>query len=64
MIGNDVAGQARRVSQETAPRNLNAFCAHEFCGQCAPCLEGSSWMKKITIAKLARHLYAAVGARS
>lgn len=28
--------------------NLNAFYAHESCGQCTPCREGSLWMKKIT----------------
>ncbi len=28
--------------------NLNAFYAHESCGQCTPCREGSLWMQKIT----------------
>jgi len=28
--------------------NINAFYAHESCGQCTPCREGSTWMKKIT----------------
>lgn len=28
--------------------NLNAFYAHESCGQCTPCREGSLWIKKIT----------------
>ena len=28
--------------------NLNSFYAHESCGQCTPCREGSMWMKKIT----------------
>ena len=28
--------------------NINAFYAHESCGQCTPCREGSQWMKKIT----------------
>ncbi|MBN8460566.1 MAG: NADH-quinone oxidoreductase subunit NuoF [Verrucomicrobia bacterium] len=28
--------------------NLNAFYAHESCGQCTPCREGSTWMKKIS----------------
>ena len=28
--------------------NLNAFYAHESCGQCTPCREGSLWMKKIS----------------
>jgi NADH-quinone oxidoreductase subunit F len=28
--------------------NINAFYAHESCGQCTPCREGSSWMKKIS----------------
>ncbi|MGF1657201.1 MAG: NADH-quinone oxidoreductase subunit NuoF [Verrucomicrobiales bacterium] len=28
--------------------NLNEFYAHESCGQCTPCREGSLWMRKIT----------------
>jgi NADH-quinone oxidoreductase subunit F len=28
--------------------NVNEFYAHESCGQCTPCREGSLWMKKIT----------------
>ena len=28
--------------------NINEFYAHESCGQCTPCREGSLWMKKIT----------------
>jgi NADH-quinone oxidoreductase subunit F len=28
--------------------NLNKFYAHESCGQCTPCREGSLWMQKIT----------------
>jgi len=28
--------------------NLNSFYAHESCGQCTPCREGSMWMKKIS----------------
>jgi NADH-quinone oxidoreductase subunit F len=28
--------------------NLNNFYAHESCGQCTPCREGSTWMKKIS----------------
>ena len=28
--------------------NLNAFYAHESCGQCTPCREGTPWMKKIS----------------
>ncbi len=31
-----------------ALNNLNQFYAHESCGQCTPCREGSLWMKKIT----------------
>jgi NADH-quinone oxidoreductase subunit F len=27
--------------------NLSEFYAHESCGQCTPCREGSQWMKKI-----------------
>ncbi len=28
--------------------NINAFYAHESCGQCTPCREGSTWMRKIS----------------
>ncbi len=28
--------------------NINAFYAHESCGQCTPCREGSEWMCRIT----------------
>jgi NADH-quinone oxidoreductase subunit F len=28
--------------------NLNTFYAHESCGQCTPCREGSEWMRKIS----------------
>jgi NADH-quinone oxidoreductase subunit F len=31
-----------------ALNNLNQFYAHESCGQCTPCREGSLWMAKIT----------------
>ena len=31
-----------------ALNNINEFYAHESCGQCTPCREGSLWMKKIT----------------
>jgi NADH-quinone oxidoreductase subunit F len=30
-----------------ALRNCVRFYAHESCGQCTPCREGSAWMKKI-----------------
>ncbi len=33
--------------------NINEFYAHESCGQCTPCREGSLWMKKITSRMLA-----------
>jgi len=36
------------VDMVAALGNLNAFYAHESCGQCTPCREGSLWMKKIT----------------
>jgi NADH-quinone oxidoreductase subunit F len=36
------------VSMVEALANINAFYAHESCGQCTPCREGSLWMKKIT----------------
>jgi len=28
--------------------NLNEFYAHESCGQCTPCREGSLWLKRVT----------------
>lgn len=28
--------------------NINQFYAHESCGQCTPCREGTTWMKKIS----------------
>lgn len=31
-----------------AMANINAFYAHESCGQCTPCREGSLWMNKLT----------------
>ncbi|MDP1578627.1 MAG: NADH-ubiquinone oxidoreductase-F iron-sulfur binding region domain-containing protein, partial [Candidatus Didemnitutus sp.] len=36
------------VNMVEALGNLNSFYAHESCGQCTPCREGSLWMKKIT----------------
>lgn len=33
--------------------NINTFYAHESCGQCTPCREGSLWMSKITDRMLA-----------
>ena len=36
------------VNMVEARANINAFYAHESCGQCTPCREGSLWMKKIT----------------
>jgi NADH-quinone oxidoreductase subunit F len=33
--------------------NINEFYAHESCGQCTPCREGSLWMEKITDRMLA-----------
>ena len=36
------------VNMVDALANLNAFYAHESCGQCTPCREGSLWMRKIT----------------
>jgi len=31
-----------------ALNNINSFYAHESCGQCTPCREGSLWLQKIT----------------
>jgi NADH-quinone oxidoreductase subunit F len=33
--------------------NINEFYAHESCGQCTPCREGSLWMQKISDRMLA-----------
>jgi len=38
-----------------ALNNLNQFYAHESCGQCTPCREGSLWMSKMTTRMLAGH---------
>ena len=37
-----------RTDMVEALANLNVFYAHESCGQCTPCREGSLWMSKIT----------------
>ncbi len=37
-----------------ALNNINEFYAHESCGQCTPCREGSLWMKKMTEPDAAR----------
>jgi NADH-quinone oxidoreductase subunit F len=36
-----------------ALNNLNQFYAHESCGQCTPCREGSLWMSKMTTRMMA-----------
>jgi NADH-quinone oxidoreductase subunit F len=36
------------VNMVEALGNINEFYAHESCGQCTPCREGSLWMKRIT----------------
>ncbi|HEY4299723.1 MAG TPA: NADH-quinone oxidoreductase subunit NuoF [Candidatus Didemnitutus sp.] len=36
------------VDMVEALANINEFYAHESCGQCTPCREGSLWMKKIS----------------
>jgi len=36
------------VDMAEALANLNAFYAHESCGQCTPCREGSLWINRIT----------------
>ena len=41
-----VMDDSRRMSWVL--NNLNAFYAHESCGQCTPCREGSTWMRKIS----------------
>ncbi len=41
-----VIDDSRRISWVL--NNINAFYAHESCGQCTPCREGSTWMQKIT----------------
>lgn len=38
-----------------ALNNLNQFYAHESCGQCTPCREGSLWMSKMTTRMIAGH---------
>ena len=41
-----VMDDSRRMSWVL--NNINEFYAHESCGQCTPCREGSTWLKKIT----------------
>jgi NADH-quinone oxidoreductase subunit F len=41
-----VLDDSRRMSWVL--NNLNAFYAHESCGQCTPCREGSAWMKNLS----------------
>ena len=36
------------VDMVEAMANVNAFYAHESCGQCTPCREGSLWISKVT----------------
>ncbi|MCG8528863.1 MAG: NADH-quinone oxidoreductase subunit NuoF [Opitutales bacterium] len=36
------------VDMVEAMANINAFYAHESCGQCTPCREGALWLKKVT----------------
>ena len=36
------------VDMVEALANLTSFYAHESCGQCTPCREGSLWFKKVT----------------
>ncbi|HNX05555.1 MAG TPA: NADH-ubiquinone oxidoreductase-F iron-sulfur binding region domain-containing protein, partial [Opitutales bacterium] len=53
MVGSMSGSGAVIVLDDTidiveALANLNAFYAHESCGQCTPCREGSLWMSRIT----------------
>jgi NADH-quinone oxidoreductase subunit F len=41
-----VMDDSRRMSWVL--NNINQFYAHESCGQCTPCREGSTWMRKIS----------------
>jgi len=41
-----VLDDSRRMSWVL--NNINHFYAHESCGQCTPCREGSTWMKNIS----------------
>ena len=41
-----VMDDSRRMSWVL--NNITHFYAHESCGQCTPCREGSSWMKKVS----------------
>jgi NADH-quinone oxidoreductase subunit F len=50
------------VNMVEALANINAFYAHESCGQCTPCREGSLWMKKITTRMVHDHARAEDGA--
>ena len=41
-----VLDETRRISWVL--NNITHFYAHESCGQCTPCREGSTWMKKVS----------------
>ena len=41
-----VMDDSRRISWVL--NNITHFYAHESCGQCTPCREGSTWMKKVS----------------
>jgi NADH-quinone oxidoreductase subunit F len=43
------------VDMVEAMANINAFYAHESCGQCTPCREGSLWLRKVTQRMVAGH---------
>ena len=51
-----VMDDSRNMAQCLA--NIAEFYAHESCGQCTPCREGSLWMKKITTRLAAGEIHA------
>jgi NADH-quinone oxidoreductase subunit F len=46
-LGLGTAGMIVMTDMVAALRNCVRFYAHESCGQCTPCREGSAWMLKI-----------------
>jgi len=43
------------VCMVEAMRTITQFYAHESCGQCTPCREGTGWMRRIVERILAGH---------
>ena len=47
MIRPQMKKQKEHRAMVEALANINAFYAHESCGQCTPCREGTGWMHRV-----------------